>query len=171
MDCGFLWDFHLPAIIFSVWNVHRKSRNHFIRTTTCRQGGDLKFWEIWFSLWLGTFLIWYWLHGDLVGVCLGRLSFEEKVAVKHCPKLFVFSCTNVCTSRPVVYSKRHSVCFFFTNLQIYNFNVFFFKRFKTDIFFCVYIFSSKCWIKVHSTMTNFPLSGPKWGLLFDFAPF
>lgn len=48
---------------------------------------------------------------------------------------------------------------------------FFFKRFKTDIFFCVpvYIFSSKCWIKVYSTTTNFLSSGPKWGLLFGFC--
>lgn len=74
-------------------------------------------------------------------MCLqSRLSFKAVFSVIYCPKLFVFRCTNVCTSRPVVYSKRHSVCFSIYKSANLRFQwIFFFKRFKTDIFFCVYL--------------------------------
>lgn len=62
--------------------------------------------------------------------------------------------------------------FLYTNPQIYDFNGFFFSKDLKQIFSFVYILiSSKRWTKVYSTTANFPLIGPKRGLLFDFASF
>lgn len=72
-------------------------------------------------------------------MCLRRLSFEKKVAVKHCPKLFVFSCIQMYAHQGLLFTLKGIVFVFSLQICKSTISMVFLSKDLKQIFSFVYI--------------------------------